>query len=74
MPGEKERLRDLVEREFLAAEQGIFPRLLTEMFRKMELAGEAGSLLKTGQEIRSATEDARRQWQPTGNARSLLTP
>jgi hypothetical protein len=63
MPGEKELLREFVEREFPAEERGVCLRLLEAIFDKMQLAGEAGSLLKIEEEIRSAIEDARRQWQ-----------
>ena len=63
MPGEKELLREFVEREFPAEERGVILRLLEAIFDKMQLAGEAGSLLKIEEEIRTAIEDARRQWQ-----------
>ena len=63
MPGEKELLREFVEREFPAEERGVCLRLLEAIFDKMQLAGEAGSLLKIEEEIRTAIEDARRQWQ-----------
>ena len=63
MPGEKELLREFVEREFPVEERGVCLRLLESIFDKMQLAGEAGSLLKIEEEIRSAIEDARRQWQ-----------
>ncbi|MHB1308129.1 MAG: BREX-1 system adenine-specific DNA-methyltransferase PglX [Limisphaerales bacterium] len=63
MPGEKELLREFVEREFPAAERGVFLQLLTAVWEQMELAGEAGSLLKIEEEIRSAIEDAREAWQ-----------
>ena len=62
MPGEKHLLREFVEREFPEEERGIFLRLLEVIFEKMQLAGEAGSLLKIEEEIRTAVEDARRQW------------
>jgi hypothetical protein len=63
MPGEKELLREFVEKEFPAAERGVFLQLLETIFDKMQLAGEAGSLLKIEEEIRSAIEDARTAWQ-----------
>jgi hypothetical protein len=62
MPGEKELLREFVEREFPAAERTVCLRLLEAIFDKMQLAGEAGSLLKIEEEIRSAIEDAKKQW------------
>ena len=63
MPGEEELLREFVEREFPVEERAVCLRLLETIFDKMQLAGEAGSLLKIEEEIRSAIEDARRQWQ-----------
>ena len=63
MPGEKELLREFVEREFPAQERGVCLRLLEAIFDKMLLAGEAGSLLKIEEEIRSAIEEARDAWQ-----------
>ena len=62
MPGEKELLREFVEREFPTAERAVCLRLLEAIFDKMQLAGEAGSLLKIEEEIRSAIEDARGAW------------
>jgi hypothetical protein len=59
MPGEKHLLREFVEREFQATEQGVFLRLLEAIFDKMRLAGEAGSLLKIEEEIRTAIEEAK---------------
>ena len=67
MPGEKELLREFVEREFPAEQHGIFLRLLEALFDKMQLAGEAGSLLKIEEEIRSAIEEARAAWQKLQN-------
>src|SRR5690606_18672404 len=63
MPGEKELLSEFVEREFPEAERAVCLRLLEAIFDKMQLAGEAGSLLKIEEEIRSAIEDARDAWQ-----------
>jgi hypothetical protein len=62
MPGEKELLREFVEREFEAAERPVFAHLLGEIFTKMQLAGEAGSLLKIEEDIRSAISGAKGQW------------
>jgi len=67
MPGKKELLRDFVGREFPAEERGVFLRLLEAIFDKMQLAGEAGSLLKIEGEIRSAVEEARDAWQKLQN-------
>jgi hypothetical protein len=63
MPGDKALLRDFVESEFPAMERAVCQRLLETIFDKMQLAGEAGSLLKIEEEIRSAIEDARDAWQ-----------
>ena len=62
MPGEKELLREFVEKEFPTAERGVFLLLLESIFDKMQLAGEAGSLLKIEEEIKSAIETAREIW------------
>jgi hypothetical protein len=62
MPGEKELLREFVEREFPTEERGVFLRLLETIFGKMQLAGEAGSLLKIEDEIRSAITEAKTLW------------
>jgi predicted RNA methylase len=58
MPGE-----DDMRREFTA---GLKPRVLgqivDEVFEKMKLAGEAGSLLKIEEEIKDAIDEAKKQW------------
>jgi len=61
MPGDKEALAEFVEREF-AAEKNVFLPLLEKIFEKMSLAGEAGSLLKIEEEIRSAVAEAKLKW------------
>jgi hypothetical protein len=63
MPGEKELLREFVEREFPAEERVVYLRLLEAIFDKMQLAGEAGSLLKIEAEIRSAIAVAKKNWE-----------
>ena len=63
MPGDKEMLREFVQNQFSASEQPAFSRLLETIFDKMQLAGEAGSLLKIEEEIRSAVEEARKLWE-----------
>lgn len=75
MPGEKELLREFVEKEFPAAERGVFLLLLETIFDKMQLAGEAGSLLKIEEEIKAAVETAREIWQKaqTGPSELLST-
>ena len=58
MPGSKEMLREFTET--------LYPPLLGQLvetaFDKMELAGEAGSLLKIEEEIRFAIKEARELW------------
>lgn len=58
MPGEEE-----MRKEFIAH---LNPRLLGQLvetvFEKMELAGEAGALLKIEEEIKDAVAEAKRQW------------
>jgi hypothetical protein len=63
MPGEKELLADFVDQQFPEAERGLVHQLLEVIFDKMQLAGEAGSLLKIEEEIRDAIDQARREWQ-----------
>ena len=62
MPGEKDLLREFVEKHFSPAERPLFQRLLETVWGKMQLAGEAGSLLKIEEEIRSAVTDAKSAW------------
>ena len=62
MPGDKELLRQFVENEFPVTERAVCLRLLEAIFDKMQLAGEAGSLLKIEEEIRSVIENAKKQW------------
>lgn len=61
MPGDKAALAEFVEREF-PAEKNVFLPLLEKIFEKMTLAGEAGSLLKIEEEIRSAVAEAKQKW------------
>jgi len=62
MPGEKELLCEFVEKEFPAAERGVFLQLLETIFDKMQLAGEAGSLLRIEAEISNAIAEAKQIW------------
>ena len=50
------------EREFPASERGVFIRLLEGVFDQMQLGGEAGSLLKIEEAIRSAIAEAKQLW------------
>src|SRR5439155_24077849 len=60
--GEKEMLREFVEREFREEERGAMLQLLEAIFEKMQLAGEAGSLLKIEDEIGNAVTEAKKSW------------
>ncbi|MFH0979913.1 MAG: BREX-1 system adenine-specific DNA-methyltransferase PglX [Planctomycetota bacterium] len=58
MPGEKDLLK-----EFTATLQPpLLGQLVEVIFDKMQLAGEAGSLLKIEEELREAIAQAREQW------------
>lgn len=72
MPGEKELLREFVERGFPAHERGVFLRLLEAIFDKMQLAGEAGSLLKIEEEIRSTISEAKEIWREEPRSEQAL--
>ena len=62
MPGDKEMLREFVEQQFPTRERPAFGFLLETVFDRMTLAGEAGSLLRIEEEIRTAIADAKRIW------------
>ena len=62
MPGERELLADFVDQQFPERERGLVQQLLEVIFDKMQLAGEAGSLLKIEEEIRDAIDQAQREW------------
>lgn len=63
MPGDKALLADFVNKAFPAAERPVFQHLLERIFDHMQLAGEAGSLLKIEEEIRTAIEEAKTLWE-----------
>jgi hypothetical protein len=58
MPGEKRMLRDFVDEQFELSERPAFAFLMEKIFDHMTLAGEAGSLLRIEEEIRSAIAEA----------------
>ena len=58
MPGEQQMLSDFVEQ----LEPQILSQLVAAVFDKMQLAGEAGSLLKIEEGIREAIASAKEQW------------
>lgn len=57
MPGEKELLKEFASQ----IQPRVLGQLVEEIFEKMELAGETGTLLKIEEEIQSAIEDAKSQ-------------
>ena len=63
MPGDKVLLAEFVEQQFPEGERAAFGFLLETVFDRMTLAGEAGSLLKIEEEIRTAIADAKKLWQ-----------
>jgi hypothetical protein len=66
MPGEEDLLQRFVERSFPNSERPFFARFLTEIFRTMRLAGEAGSLLRIEDEVSALVAEARAQWKKIG--------
>ncbi len=58
MPGEKELLREFT----VSLEVPALGYLVEQVFDKMQLAGEAGSLLKIEEEIRDIIAEAKRLW------------
>ena len=62
MPGENELLREFVDRHFPVGERLLFQVFLQNVWEKMLLAGEAGSLLQIEDEIRTLVADAKQRW------------
>lgn len=62
MPGDKVLLAEFVEQQFPEGERSAFRFLLETVFDRMSLAGEAGSLLKIEEEIRTAIAEAKKLW------------
>lgn len=58
MPGEKALLQEFTSK----LNPPVFGQLLEVIFDKMQLAGEAGTLLKIEEEIQTAIHEAREQW------------
>ncbi|MDC0275412.1 BREX-1 system adenine-specific DNA-methyltransferase PglX [Verrucomicrobiales bacterium] len=58
MPGSPEMLEEFVQ----TLDLPLLGELVKTVFEKMELAGEAGTLLKIEEEIRSAIDSARKAW------------
>jgi hypothetical protein len=63
MPGDKSILAEFVEQQFPEGERPAFGFLLETVFDRMTLAGEAGSLLKIEEEIRTAIAKAKKLWE-----------
>jgi hypothetical protein len=63
MPGDKVLLAEFVEQQFPEGERAAFGFLLETVFDRMTLAGEAGSLLKIEEEIRTAIAEAKKLWE-----------
>lgn len=62
MPGEKELLREFVDRQFPAGVRPLFQAFLESVWDRMRLAGEAGSLLQIEDEIRGLVAEAKQRW------------
>ena len=67
MPGEKTLLQEFTS----SLNPPVLGQLLEAIFDKMELAGEAGTLLKIEEEIQSSIHAARDQWQARSGAYSI---
>lgn len=73
MPGDKDLLNEFVEQQFPTGERPAFAFLLETVFDRMMLAGEAGSLLRIEDEIRTAIVEAKKLWQKeSAHEQSLL--
>ena len=70
MPGEKALLQEFTSK----LNPPVLGQLLEVIFDKMQLAGEAGTLLKIEEEIQTAIQEARKQWlkQSSGRGTSDL--
>lgn len=62
MPGEQELLKEFIE-DLNSKHPKVLGDLVQVVFKKMELAGEAGSLLKIEEEIHDAIAEAKEIWQ-----------
>lgn len=67
MPGEKALLKEFSH----SLNPPVLGQLLEAIFDKMELAGEAGTLLKIEEEIQSSIHQARGQWQTQSGSNSV---
>lgn len=62
MPGEKALLQEFVQQQFQEGERPVFGFLLEQVFDQMKLAGEAGSVLRIEESIRTSIAEAKRRW------------
>ena len=63
MPGEEDLLEEFIAKELSSTpEQEAIAHFVRQVFAKMKLAGEAGSLLKIEKDISEALTSARQQW------------
>lgn len=67
MPGEKALLQEFTSK----LNPPVLGQLLEVIFDKMQLAGEAGTLLKIEEEIQTAIAEAREQWQQQSGKNSM---
>jgi len=67
MPGEKALLQEFTSK----LNPPILGQLLEVIFDKMQLAGEAGTLLKIEEEIQTAIHEAREQWVKQSGSQSM---
>ncbi len=67
MPGEKALIQEFSS----SLNPPVLGQLLEAVFDKMELAGEAGTLLKIEEEIKSSIHKARDQWQVLSGSNSV---
>jgi len=67
MPGEKALFQEFAS----SLNPPVLGQLLEAIFDKMELAGEAGTLLKIEEEIQSSIHEARDQWQEQSGTHSV---
>src|SRR5437660_1795273 len=68
MPGDKQMLEEFVAQ----LEPKLLGQLVGVVFDKMRLAGEAGSLLKIEEEVRTAVAIAKQQWRAGSRHDQLL--
>ena len=67
MPGDKDLLKEFTGKLHPPA----LGQLVEVIFDKMELAGEAGTLLKIEEEIQTAIDEARNQWETKKGSNSI---